>query len=152
MSLSRREETLARHPARQDVRFAPDRLADELRKDCTELAFAYLMGSARDGCVRRGADLDLAVYFTDGTDIDWVRVNRVMAVAEAACPGTECDLGILNRAGPVFRFEALRGVRLFVRESAWETYAAFYSLTCREYEEWGVRQAGWRACRRLATA
>jgi len=61
-------------PARQDVRFAPDRLADELRKDCTELAFAYLMGSARDGCVRRGADLDLAVYFTDGTDIDYSRV------------------------------------------------------------------------------
>ncbi len=143
MSLSRREEILARHPDRTAIRFSIERLAAEVTARCPELAFAYLLGSAQNGVVDRGADLDLAAYFLNGAPTDWASVSAVLAVVEAACPGAECDLGILNTAGPVFRFQALQGVRLFVRDACWEAYAAFYSLTCREYEDWVHRQARW---------
>ena len=47
-------------------------------------------------------------------------------------PGAYCDIGFLNHAEPVYRFEALRGRLLFTRNV--ETYLRFFSLTCREYE------------------
>jgi thiamine monophosphate kinase len=47
-------------------------------------------------------------------------------------PEVRCDAGILNSAEPVYRFEALKGRLLFVHDRV--GYAAFYSLTCREYE------------------
>ena len=47
-------------------------------------------------------------------------------------PRAEADVGFLNRAEPVYRFEALKGKVLFCRDQ--ETYVKFFSLTCREYE------------------
>ena len=42
------------------------------------------------------------------------------------------DIGILNGAEPIYRFEALKGRLLFCRDE--ERYLDFFSLTCREYE------------------
>lgn len=55
-----------------------------------------------------------------------------MAATAQVVPGVECDVGVLNDADPVFRFEALRGQLLFTRDR--ERYLDVYSLTCREYE------------------
>ncbi len=55
-----------------------------------------------------------------------------MSAVSEIVPGIECDIGILNNAEPVYRFEALRGKLLFARD--YEAYLKFYSLTCREYE------------------
>ena len=46
--------------------------------------------------------------------------------------GVRCDLGTLNGAEPVYRYEALKGKLLFVRDR--ERWLQFYSRTCRQYE------------------
>ncbi|TVQ21971.1 MAG: hypothetical protein EA383_16235 [Spirochaetaceae bacterium] len=55
------------------------------------------------------------------------------AVCERVVPGVRADIGILNSAGVVYRYESLNG-RLLVNRDP-EAYAAFFSLTCRMYEE-----------------
>ena len=134
MSLGRRETVLARYSRREAV-FAPQALGAALESACPFLDFAFLMGSARDGRVPAGGDIDLAVHFHASSAIDWDRINTIMAVVEGQCPHAESDVGILNTAGVIYRFEALRGRLLFVRPPALDDYAAFYSLTCREYED-----------------
>ena len=47
-------------------------------------------------------------------------------------PDVRCDIGILNSAEPIYRFEALKGRLLFARDQ--ERYVTFFSKTCREYE------------------
>jgi hypothetical protein len=59
-----------------------------------------------------------------------------MSVVERMAGGIEAVPGVLNDAGVVYRFEALRGRLLFVRPGSEDQYAEFYSLTCREYEEY----------------
>ncbi len=44
-----------------------------------------------------------------------------------------CDLGFLNNADTVYRFETLKGRLLFTRDE--DTWLKFYSLICREYEK-----------------
>lgn len=55
------------------------------------------------------------------------------AVCERIVPGVRADIGILNSAGVVYRYESLKG-RLFVNRDP-DAYAGFFSLTCRMYEE-----------------
>ena len=112
------------------ITFDVDRLAAVLRERCPAVAFALLHGSASAGVVRPGSDVDVAVYCNRP-----VSTQSLLGIMEAtACvvPGAECDVGVLNDAEPVFRFEALRGRLLFTRDR--EQYLDFYSLTCREYE------------------
>ncbi len=134
MSLGRRETILARY-SRREAAFAPEALAAALESACPFLDFAFLLGSARDGRVPAGGDIDLAVYFHASSAIDWDRISAIMSIVEGQCPQAESDVGILNTAGVIYRFEALRGRLLFVRTAALDDYAAFYSLTCREYED-----------------
>lgn len=70
-----------------------------------------------------------------------------MELVETDLEGIECDITILNTAGPLIAFEALRGKRLFVRDEAMDEYAGFYSLTCRLYEDqiwWMKKQLEYR--------
>lgn len=112
------------------VTFDPDQLAGHLEKEITSAGFCLLMGSAVDGEVAEGSDLDLAFYLTEPLSTDFYA--QVEAVVGRHVPGVRCDIGILNQADPIFRFEALKGRLLFVRSK--ELYASFFSLTCREYE------------------
>jgi len=43
------------------VNFDPEELGGQIRNKCSEVGFCLLMGSARDGAVRAGSDLDLAL-------------------------------------------------------------------------------------------
>lgn len=103
------------------VTFDPCRLAAHLEKD---------LPSATTGKVAEGSDLDLAFYLTEPLTLDFY--TKVSAIVDKHVPGVRCDIGILNKADPVFRFEALKGKLLFARSR--ELYASFFSLTCREYE------------------
>ena len=47
-------------------------------------------------------------------------------------PGGNGEIGFLNDAEPVYRFEALKGRLLFTRDR--NEYLSFFALTCREYE------------------
>jgi len=80
--------------------------------------------------VEVGSDIDVALFLEGETSLDLY--TRVMNILEHAAPRVHCDVGILNNAEPVYRFEALKGTLLFCRNQ--EAYLRFYSLTCREYE------------------
>ena len=112
-----------------------EKLSQAIESDISQISFAFLFGSSRDGKVSPGSDLDVAVYFRPGTITDADLIEEVTGAIENAGDDAECDLTILNTAGPMVRFEALKGRLLFVRDEAMDDYAGFYSLTCREYEE-----------------
>ena len=107
-----------------------ERLGDMLRERIPAASFALLIGSARDGRVPPGGDVDLAFYLYERPTLDFY--TRVEQTVEELVSGITCDVGVLNEAEPVYRFEALKGRLFFVREP--EVYARFFSLTCREYE------------------
>lgn len=135
MSFCKREERLV-HSRNKPTPFSIQELGEVLRTRFSCIVFAYLIGSARNGIVPAGGDLDLAVFFDRNTPMSWDIISGIMKTVEEQYPGTECDPGILNTAGCVYRFEALKGVLLFVREANRDEYTEFYSMTCREYEDW----------------
>jgi uncharacterized protein len=126
MGLSK--QYLDTYPHRLD--FDPRTLGRELQKQFPEIVFAYLLGSAADGTVYPHSDLDLAIYTSKKADLDFY--GRLQELCEEVVGPVRCDIGILNNAEPVFRFEALKGRLLFVRDK--ERWLTFYSRTCREYE------------------
>lgn len=126
MGLSRKHLNGAASP----VRFEPDELASVLKANLPEAVFCLLMGSAIGGTVATASDLDLAFYLSNRPSLEFY--GRVAKAVEIVLPAVRCDTGILNAAEPVYRFEALKGKLLFVRDE--ERYLSFFSRTCREYE------------------
>jgi len=113
-----------------NVEFDVQRLSDTIKSRYPDVSFCLLLGSAADGLVREGSDVDLACYLSEPTTLDFY--STIAETVDEVIPDVRCDIGILNRAEPVFRFEALKGKLLFARDM--EQYASFFSLTCREYE------------------
>ena len=111
-----------------------------------DVEYAMIFGSAQDGVVRAGSDLDVAVWLTqaDGRMID--RLAQIVGKIEDAF-AVSCDLVVLNTAGPVLRHEALKGRILFVRPNCEDEFSEFYVRTCAEYEDlmaWRARQLAYR--------
>jgi predicted nucleotidyltransferase len=115
---------------KEEIRFDTDRLGALLLERLPEAVFCLLTGSAAEGKVAPESDLDLA-FLVDGRPSFEFHTRIADAVAELL-PSVRCDTGFLNNAEPVYRFEALKGRLLFVRDR--ERFASFYSITCREYE------------------
>lgn len=117
-----------------DCCFDPEYLAERIREALSCVRIAFLMGSAKDGVVKVGSDVDVALLLEKDADMS-VR-SKVYSVLtdllDEIAPGAMADIGILNQTEPVYRFETLKGRLLFARDI--DEYAAFYSLTCREYE------------------
>jgi hypothetical protein len=126
MSVSRQH--LSSH--QQPVVFDPAALADALDRTCPEVVFALLLGSSRDGHVAVGSDVDVALYVKGKPSFD--ALSRAADVVAGFAPGVHTDVGFLNQAEPVYRFEAIKGRLLFTRDP--EAYQRFFSVTCREYE------------------
>jgi len=115
-------------------------------EDIEDIEYAMVFGSAQDGVVHAGSDLDVAVSLaqTNGLAIDHLaliagKIEDAFAVS--------CDLVVLNTAGPVLRHEALKGRILFVRPAYEEDFSEFYVRTCAEYEDlmaWRTRQLAYR--------
>ena len=118
-----------------EIRFSPALVAEELKTRIPDISFALLFGSAREGLIRSGSDLDLAVYHGGPGAPDARFVEETTGLVERVIPGCECDLTILNNAGVMVAFEALKGKLLFVRPEARDLYADFFSLTARQYGE-----------------
>jgi len=126
--------------------FNIDKLSKELEK-LEFIDFAYLFGSSADGIINEGSDLDIAVYFTEDVIVDFDTMAMVLKVIDDLIPGTECDLCRLNTANETLRFEALKGKLLFVKKECKSKFAGFYSITCREYEDysfWTKKQLEYR--------
>jgi predicted nucleotidyltransferase len=92
---------------------------------------AWLFGSARDGEVRPGGDLDVGILFDGKPGLDVLAECR--ARLQMATGFEEVDLVPLNAASPLVRFEALCGRRLTCADE--NRCAEFASLTAREYED-----------------
>ena len=110
--------------------FDIDILSKELLQACPNAIFALLHGSAMNGKVAAGSDIDIALYLKNKPELD--SYLQAVEAVEKACPSARADIGILNSADPIYRFEALKGTLLFNHDQ--ETYLHFFSLTCREYE------------------
>lgn len=121
-------------------------LSSELSRQFPEIRFAFLFGSSQDGSAREGGDIDLAVWLEDPAKRVEL-IPRIIGVVESLVPGISCDLTLLNSAGELLAFEALSGRELFIRDEAIDQYAAWYSITCREYEDtiaWMKKQLRYR--------
>jgi predicted nucleotidyltransferase len=92
---------------------------------------AWVFGSAQEGHVRAGSDLDIGVLFAVPPSLDALADLR--ADLQEAWQFDNVDLVVLNHASPILRFEAVSGRLLFCRDAG--RRAAFVSLTAREYEE-----------------
>ena len=154
MSLSKRY--LNTHTIDQSFR-ASD-LAEVLQNGVPEILFAYILGSVANGApqgaaqqsaeterhgaqqatdnlvVRIGSDLDLALFLEKGAvgAQEFHVLNKVLDLCEPIVPGVRLDIGFLNTAGIVYRFESLKGRLLFARNL--EQWVEFYSITSRAYE------------------
>ena len=121
-------------------------LALDLKDAFPEILFAFLFGSAKEGEIFPGSDIDLAIYLEKNaskTDL----IPRVIEFFEDAVPGITCDSTILNTTGSRIAFEALRGTMLFIRDETMDIYTDFYSLTCRVFEDeswWMKKQLEYR--------
>jgi predicted nucleotidyltransferase len=108
--------------------------------------FAMVFGSARDGMVHAGSDLDVAVWLAEAQAHSIDRVLEIAGRVEDAS-SVPCDLTVLNAAGPVLRHEALKGRILFVRTGREYEFSEFYVRTCAEYEDlmaWRTRRLAYR--------
>ena len=92
---------------------------------------AWAFGSAKDGVVRDGGDLDIALLLTHYPSL--AERLALMCDLQAVFPMVEVDTVVLNGANSVLRFEAVSGRVLFCRDR--NQQAAFVSLTAREYED-----------------
>jgi len=109
-----------------------DRLAAFFRSDAN-VAFATVFGSAADGTVAPGSDLDVAVLFRKPLAAGEATLRYYSSLCDAV-PDVECvDFINLNQANPILAFEALRG-RICCKNDP-DATAAYTSLVCREYED-----------------
>ena len=92
---------------------------------------AWIFGSAREGTIRPGADIDVGVLFARMPSID--ELADLRAALQDALAFDEIDLVILNEASPILRFEAVSGRPIYTADR--ESRATFVSLTAREYED-----------------
>lgn len=107
-----------------------ENLGKQLRQRCPEIVFALLHGSGSTGELGKNSDIDIAVFLSSKEDLDFYK--KIYAVVEEFAKGRNIDIGILNNADPVYRFEALKGYLLLCRDK--DKFAEFFSRTCREYE------------------
>ena len=108
-----------------------DVLAAALGAD-PRVVMAVLFGSARDGEVRPGSDVDIGVLLSPApTPLEFYAFYQETAARLSGIP--ELDLVDLNGANSVLAFEALCGRRLFVRDA--DAAATFASRVAREYED-----------------
>lgn len=125
-----------------------DRLGRELDLRLPEAVFGYLLGSsAVSGVVGPHSDLDLAFYLNERANVRLY--DDILEVCRSVVGPVRADIGFLNAAEAVYRFEALRGRLLFCRDE--ELWLGFYSRTSREYEHQLYRYEAQRRYRLGAT-
>lgn len=96
-----------------------------------QVVAAWAFGSAQDGVLRAGGDIDIAVLTSEPLSFD--QQLALIGRLEEILPFADIDLVVINEANPILRFEAVSGRPLFCRDR--QRMAAFVSLTAREYED-----------------
>ena len=97
----------------------------------SDVVFAVVFGSGRDGAIREEGDLDIGVLFRSKPSMD--TLVRFMTEAAEVADFDVIDLVDLHNADPILAFEALSG-RFLCKNDRGMT-AEFTSLISREYED-----------------
>lgn len=97
----------------------------------TNVIAAWAFGSAQDGQIKPGGDLDIGVLFASVPTLD--EQIDLLANLQQALHIDPIDLVVLNKANPILRFEAISGRPVYCRDAGQR--AEFVSLTAREYED-----------------
>ena len=97
----------------------------------TDVVCAVVFGSAQNGHVKPGSDLDLAVLFSNKPQGENY-IQFLVEVADAA-DFDVIDLVDLARADPILGFEAISG--RFICKNDPDRTAEISSLISREYED-----------------
>ena len=100
-------------------------------EETPEVIAAWAFGSALDGQLAPGSDVDVGVWFEAPPSFE--RQLALLARLQETLGVDEVDLVVLNDANPILRFEALSGRTLYCRDRS--RCAGFASLTAREYED-----------------
>lgn len=100
-------------------------------EDTPDVVAVWAFGSAQDGQLRQGSDLDIGVLMARRPTFD--EQIDMLGRLQDALGLDEVDLVVLNDANVILRFEAVSGRRLFCRDLP--ALAEFVSLTAREYED-----------------
>ena len=128
MSLAMRYLSENKH----QITFSLDELAFHL-KTFPEIIFAYLLGSAKEGVVHPGSDIDLALYLSKECKSFIDLYGEICSKLNDILPGVRIDIGQLRISqDPVYRYESIKGKLLFAKDE--EKWLHFYSVTAREYE------------------
>lgn len=91
----------------------------------------WSFGSAQNGKIAFGSDLDIAVLFADPPEFETLCDLR--ADLQEMLELEDIDLMNLNTAGTISAMEAISGTPLFCRDRG--KRAEFVSLTARQYED-----------------
>lgn len=110
-------------------RFNIDEIAPALCK--YNIVGGWLFGSAVNGEVSDGSDIDIAVLFPDKPGLD--ELTECRALLQQALNFDDIDLIVLNGASVILQFQALLGKRVLCADDA--RCAEFASLTARIYED-----------------
>ena len=116
----------------EKITFSVDELASRLQA-FPEIIFAYLLGSAKDGVIHPGSDIDLALYLFRDCKSFIDLYGEICDAMKDILPGVRIDIGQLQLSqDPVYRYESIKGRLLFTKDK--EKWLHFYSVTAREYE------------------
>jgi predicted nucleotidyltransferase len=106
-------------------------LLEQLFAAAPNVIAAWVFGSAQNGQIRPGSDLDIGVLFASNPSFD--ELLALTGDLQQALQFEEIDVVPLNEANPLLRFEAISGRAIFCRDAG--RRAEFASLTAREYED-----------------
>lgn len=107
-------------------------IASAIKDKFPEIPFAHIFGSSAKGMVKKGSDIDIAIWY-NGKD-PFFKVN-VLEVVEKIVKNIPVDIINIYNAKPLLAHEALAGNILFVREDQKSNYASFYTKVAAEYED-----------------
>jgi len=107
------------------------RSTEKVWQDYPDLVAVWSFGSAQDGRISFGSDLDIALLFAEAPDFE--TLCNIRADLQEMLELEDIDIMNLNTAGVVSAMEAISGTPLFCRDLG--KRAAFASLISRQYED-----------------
>lgn len=105
--------------------------AKKVWESVPSIVASWIFGSAQDGIVAQGSDLDIAVLFFSPPGLE--QLAELRADLQDALGIDAIDMMTLNSAGTISAMEAVSGRTLFCRDFG--RRAEFVSLLARQYED-----------------
>ena len=94
--------------------------------------FSLLFGSSKDGLLKKkNSDIDIAVHLSEKPSAELL--GEIIGQCQSSTNYENIDLVVLNNSSPILCFEAISGKVITCK--SFESYASFFSLTCRLYED-----------------